>query len=224
LLWLRRPAISGCKGLIDIVLYSFQARELEGEWKPTGIGMRAYVIDWLTSLLWWAPLAALIMTSLGLVALKRRSNLPPWLARLTAPPFYLVSLPIATLVAGAEMLGLYCFVVLDLLLHSRVFWFMLYAQFSRAAMFGLVIPLPLFIVFFPNIPVLAFALMFILPIGFWAAIGVSGYLLWRTVWHEDHHQPSPSMARQHLRGLLLLLLFEWAHVLLVTFMFSLIVF
>ena len=165
--------------------------------------MRALIINWLTWLLWWAPLAALVVTSLGLVALKRRSKSPPWLARLTAPPFYLVSLPIATLVAGAEMLGLYCFVVLDLLLHSRVFWFMLYVQFSDAALVGLLIPLPKYLVFFPNIRELFFALMFILPIGFWAATGVSGYLLWRTVWHEDHHQPSPRMARQRLRGLLL---------------------
>jgi hypothetical protein len=183
--------------------------------------MRALIINWLTWMLWWAPLAALIVTSLGLVAMKRISNLPPRLARLTAPPFYLVSLPIATLVAGAEMLGLYCFVVLDLLLHYRTFWFMLHVRFSDAALFGLVIPLPQYFVFFPNIPVLALALMFILPIGFWATTGVSGYLLWRTVWHEDHHQPSPSMARQRLRGLLLLVLFESAHVLLVTFLLSL---
>src|SRR5689334_15673565 len=77
--------------------------------------MRALIIGWLMRSLWWAPLAALIVTSLGLVALKRMSNLPPWLARLIAPPFYLVSLPIATLTAGAGMLGLYLLVALDLL-------------------------------------------------------------------------------------------------------------
>jgi hypothetical protein len=44
------------------------------------------------------PLVALLLVSLGLVVLKRRSSLPAWLARLAAPPFYLVSLPIATLI------------------------------------------------------------------------------------------------------------------------------
>jgi hypothetical protein len=73
--------------------------------------MRALVIYWLIQLLRWAPLAALIAASLGLIALKRIADLPPWIARLTAPPFYLVSLPIATLVAGAEMLGLYSLMV-----------------------------------------------------------------------------------------------------------------
>ena len=183
--------------------------------------MRALIIDWLMWLLWWAPLAALIVTSLGLVALKRISNLSPWLARLTAPPFYLVSLPIATLIAGAGMLGLYSLVVLDLLLYYRTFWYLLYFDFVRAASFGLVIPLPPHLVEFPYLPDLLFALTFVLPMGFWAATGISGYLLWRTVWREDHHQPSSRMATQRLRGLLLLILFEWTHVLLVTFITSL---
>jgi hypothetical protein len=186
--------------------------------------MRAYVIDWLMRLLWWAPLAALIVTSLGLVALKRISNLPPWLARLTAPPFYLVSLPVATLIAGAGMLGLYCFVVLHLLLYSRAFWYILYFRFATAASVGLVIPLPEYLVHYPDLPELTFALTFVLPIGFWAATGVSGYLLWRTLWREDHHQPSSRMTRLRLRGLLLLILFEWAHVLLATFILSLMVY
>jgi len=186
--------------------------------------MRALVILWLVRFLWWTPLAALVVTSLGLVALKRISKLPPWLARLSAPPFYLVSLPIATLIAGAGMLGLYCLVVLDLLLYSRAFWDILYFRFAMASSVGLLIPLPKYLVFYPNLRELLFALTFILPIGFWAATGVSGYLLWRTVWREHHHQPSSRMTRLRLRGLLLLILFEWAHVLLVTFIFSLVVY
>jgi hypothetical protein len=59
---------------------------------------------------------ALLLVSLGLVVLKRRSNLPAWMARLTTPPFYLVSLPIATLIVGAEMLVLYSLVVMSSLL------------------------------------------------------------------------------------------------------------
>jgi hypothetical protein len=73
--------------------------------------MREIVIAQLMLLLCVAPLAALLLVSLGLAVLKRRSSLSPWMARLAAPPFYLVSLPIATLIAGAEMLELYSLIV-----------------------------------------------------------------------------------------------------------------
>jgi hypothetical protein len=36
--------------------------------------------------------------------LKRISGLPPWVRRLTIPPFYFVSLSIATLIIGMEVL------------------------------------------------------------------------------------------------------------------------
>ena len=128
--------------------------------------MRALIIDWLMWLLWWAPLAALIVTSLGLVALKRISNLSPWLARLTAPPFYLVSLPIATLIVGAEMLGLYSLVVLDLLLSYRIFWYLLSSIF-QSGLFVILLLLSRGVSAY--LPDLLFALTFVLPIGFWAA-------------------------------------------------------
>jgi hypothetical protein len=51
-----------------------------------------------------APLIALLLSSLGLIMLKRISGLPPWVRRLTIPPFYFVSLSIATLIIGMEVL------------------------------------------------------------------------------------------------------------------------
>jgi hypothetical protein len=71
---------------------------LSRELKPLSVpGMRVLVIAWLMLLLSFAPLAALLLVSLGLVVLKRRSGVSLWMARLAAPPFYPVSLPIATL-------------------------------------------------------------------------------------------------------------------------------
>ncbi len=49
------------------------------------------------------PLITLLLSSLGLIALKRISALPLWAERLAGPSFYFVSLPIATLIVGMEM-------------------------------------------------------------------------------------------------------------------------
>lgn len=57
----------------------------------------------ILELTYWTPLVALLLLSLGLIALKRISGLPPWAERMAAPPFYFVSLPIATLIVGMEM-------------------------------------------------------------------------------------------------------------------------
>jgi hypothetical protein len=169
--------------------------------------MRALVIYWLIELLRWAPLAALITASLGLVALKRIENLPPWIARLTAPPFYLVSLPIATLVAGAEMLGLYSLIVAHFsssgIFDGIVFQFfvtniMLVSYFAEFFDYRL----------WPGVESTAYIGSFV---GFWAATFVSAYLLWRTVWGEDH-QPSSRIARPLQRGLFLLIAFAWADI------------
>jgi hypothetical protein len=65
---------------------------------------------------YWAPLIVLLASSFGLVALKRFSRRPPWTERLVRPPFYFVSLPIATLLAGIEMLALSLLFVLSLLI------------------------------------------------------------------------------------------------------------
>ena len=57
----------------------------------------------ILELTYWTPLIMLLLSSLGLIALKRISGLPAWAQRLAAPPFYFVSLPIATLIVGMEM-------------------------------------------------------------------------------------------------------------------------
>ena len=57
----------------------------------------------LPELTYWTPLIALVLSSLGLIALKPISGLPPRAQRLATPPFYFVSLPIETLIAGMEM-------------------------------------------------------------------------------------------------------------------------
>ena len=170
--------------------------------------MRALVIYWLIQLLRWAPLAALILASLGLLALKRISNRPPWLARLTAPPFYLVSLPIATLVAGAEMLGVYSLIVAHFspsgIFDGIVFQF-LTANLALVDTFAEFFDYRLW----PGVESTTYIASFV---GFWAATFVSAYLLWRTVLGEDHH-----IARPLQRGLFLLIAFVWAAIYLATY-------
>jgi hypothetical protein len=154
------------------------------------------------------PLLALLLVSLWLVVLKRRSGLPAWQARLAAPPFYLVSLPIATLIVGAEMLGWYFLLLL---------WCLSLGPFLEVlSAFPFVIP-----------PWFAFPVLFdsgvYLPgiygslIGFWTATFVSGHLLWGTVWRENHHQTSSRIASRPLRALLLLICFAWAFFYLVSY-------
>lgn len=148
-----------------------------------------------------APLPALLLMSVGLVILKRR---PTWMARLAAPPFYLVSLPIATLIAGAAMLGLYFRLLLlgfsgsfffKLLLNSTPYYFFRYSVVTGH---------------YFHVLVGSF-------IGFWIATFVSGYLLWQAVWRQDDHPASSRVAGQRLRGLILLICFAWAFFYLVTY-------
>jgi hypothetical protein len=181
--------------------------------------MREIVIARLMLLLCVAPLAALLLVSLGLAVLKRRSSLSPWMARLAAPPFYLVSLPIATLVAGAEMLGLYSLLVYGLWSPQGIFWSLFFER-----IFNLLLGIYFAHLFLYN------HLWFVLEgpaiiaflVGFWVSTFGSGYLLWRTVWREDH-QSSSRIASQRLRGLFLLIGFAWSVIYLVTYIGTLMV-
>lgn len=99
----------------------------------------------LFRLSFFVPLVALLLGSLALVVLKWRSGSSRWLARLAVPPFYLVSLPIATLIVGAEMLGWYSLVVLDGLLSPYGFhWSVVFERFLNVALASFVVP-PLFL-------------------------------------------------------------------------------
>lgn len=166
----------------------------------------------LPPLLFCIPLAVLLLVSLSLVVLKRRSNLRPSLSRLAAPPFYLVSLPIATLIVGAEMLGGY-FLLLLLILYMglfpdilRVFPFFILPWYAFPFVFGSGLYLP---VVYGSL------------IAFWAAMFISGFLLWRTVWRENHHQPSSRVASRLLRTLLLFICFAWTFFYLVVYVHQL---
>jgi len=145
-----------------------------------------------------APLPAVLLISVGLIILKRR---PAWVSRLVAPPFYLVSLPIATLIAGAVMLGLY--VRLLSLGASADYHFFLNSYF--------------YYVFYPLLSGHYVHVLVGSFVGFWVAIFVSGYLLWQTVWRQHGYAASSRIVGQRLRGLLLLVCFAWAFVYLVAY-------
>jgi hypothetical protein len=182
--------------------------------------MRALIIPWLVRLLCVTPFVVLVAVSLGLVILKRRSGLSPWLTRLTAPPFYLVSLPIATLIVGAEMLGLYSLIALvDFLSPLQLSWSFVFESFLNVLLAGLTVS---FFFSDPSVDLVAPVILASL-VGFWAATLISGYLLWRTVRREDHRQPASCVAGQRLRGLLLLIAFAWAVIYLVTYIGTLLI-
>jgi hypothetical protein len=124
-----------------------------------------------------------------------------------------VSLPVATLIVGAEMLGLYSLLVYGLWSPHKFPWSLLFEFFLNL----------LLVIYFVSsfslgraYDLQGLALIAFL-IGFWAATFVSGYLLRRTVWREDHRQPALRVARQRLRGLFLLIAFAWALIYLVTY-------
>ena len=154
----------------------------------------------LPLLSFYVPLAAFLLVSLGLVVLRRRSNLLPWLSRLATPPFYLVSLPIATLIVGVEMLGWYVFLPLSIL-----------SQRPLSVVLGI---FPFLILPWQAFPSTFRSESYTLAvfgslIAFWVATLISGFLLWRTLWREDHHHASSRVASRFLRALLLFICFAW---------------
>lgn len=139
---------------------------------------------------------ALLLVPLALVVLKRRSNLPVWIARLTTPPFYLVSLPIATMIVGAEMLAFYSVLfVISVITSSDGFsWDYKFHLFFLN-------PVPAFYFYGRPAVIASF-------IAFWAAVLISGYLLAQTVLRDDHRSSS-RIAGRILQGSFLLLCFAW---------------
>ena len=152
----------------------------------------------------------LLLVSLALVVLKGRSNLPAWIDRLTTPPFYLVSLPIATLIVGVEMLALYSLFVISGLLSPYGFsWDYKFELFFLnpvpAALLALLLNS-----FFSVTPALFDRATIGFFLSFWVVTFVSGYLLWHTVLRDNLRQPHSHIAGRVLRGFLLLVCFAWA--------------
>jgi hypothetical protein len=138
------------------------------------------------------PLFVLFVSSLVIIALKRISRLPRWAARLAAPPFYFVSLPVATVIATSEIvawisLGLYLF----------------YGPYLSGAS-GREYAIILSTYFFVGQPLLT-----LLVGGSFAWMLVSICLLWRTLRQERGQGSVSKNAQQRLRALLLLLAFMW---------------
>jgi hypothetical protein len=158
----------------------------------------------LLELTYWLPLMALLLSSLGLIALKRMSGrLPPWVERLLAPPFYFVALSIASLVAGIEVLGWYA------LVSYANGW--LFQSYSYGWLTGIGILWLGAWVEFPVHPVevLLYGASFV---AFCAAQFVSGRLLWLTLWQGGKREFSSNKPKQHLRALFLLVVFAWTFV------------
>jgi hypothetical protein len=154
----------------------------------------------LIALAYWAPLVALLVLSLGLIALKRVSQLPPWVRRLVVPPFYVVSLPVAALLAGADMLSCMLWFVYQAFVNLLMGdWHLLLEDWRYVP--GLIL-LMLHAIFR-----MYRAKLFWSGICFAVALVISGRSLWRTLWHEHGRECSSSRTRHYLRALLLVLAF-----------------
>jgi len=144
----------------------------------------------ILELIYWAPLVALLVTSLGLVALKRVSGLPVWLQRVVTPRFYLVALPLATLLVGMEMLAWNVRTI-----HRITTFFggpeaILYFAYDLRDTF-------------PDHPVGTLLLVnsFMAP---FVVLIISGYMLWRVLGRRGEPERS-----RGLRALLAGLVFAW---------------
>jgi hypothetical protein len=143
-------------------------------------------------MIYWLPLVVLLVSSLGLVALRRVSGLPPWLERVAALPFYVISLPIATLLAGVEMLA----------------WTVVTIQAFGVSTLVLGFPIMVWLSF-PVDPAgtLVLANYILAP---FAVSFLSIYTLWRTIGRKGKFGHSSSLATRPLGASILSLLFVWA--------------
>jgi hypothetical protein len=178
--------------------------ELEPGDAQKGAQVTGYYTLLRDAIYWWVdsppalqfgvPLITFLSSSLLLVGLKRASGLPLWLQRVVAPPFYLISLPLATLIIGSELLASAAPGVHRLALMSTSFL--------------LFMPLSLLIwLLCEPLAALTGANLLIAP--FVVFVG-SGFMLWRTVGQEKERGPVLSEARQKHRAFLLPIVFAWA--------------
>jgi hypothetical protein len=169
----------------------------------------------ILELIAWAPLIALLLSSLGLIVLKRISGLPPWMRRLTVPPFYFVSLSIAMLTIGMEVLVLYVIILLGIFYMYHDLFDRYHSWLTFIYMGGetlLLVPaIGAMLAWSPALgESLTDTIAFVVFIAFWAAQFVSGRLLWRTRWRDDERESPSNKTMQHLRALFILFIFAWA--------------
>jgi hypothetical protein len=156
--------------------------------------------QFVCELMYWAPLVVLVLLSLGLIAMKRLPGLPLWAQRLTAPPFYFVSLPIATLLVLAGMVAWTA--VVSWLDRALLGWV------NNMLLLWMMLTMPLTPLREP--PARAFVVDGIFLVAFCATQVVSAYLLWRALGREDRRKRSLSKTGRYFRALLLLSAFAWA--------------
>jgi len=149
----------------------------------------------------WTPPIVLILLWLGLIAARSISRPLPWAGRLVAPPFHFVSLPIATLIAGMEML---IWVFHDL----SEFAGMIFDDRWRDAISFVLYLLMFALISFP------FASFVLVMLGYtlFAALAFSGAMLGIVLLHgDDWTGPASKKSRRLVAmGLLAAFLWTWA--------------
>jgi hypothetical protein len=145
-------------------------------------------------LAYWTPLVTLLLLSLGLIALERITGLSPWAKRLIWPPFYFISLPVATLVVGMEMLT----------------WIVRFFLSGPPDVDSLTLFLGNLYVFL--LMLAAFPLLAILGYGLFAALVFSGLTLGRVFLDEEDWKCPALETKRRLTAIVLLAAFVWAWV------------
>ncbi len=146
-------------------------------------------------LAYWTPLVTLLLLSLGFIALERITRPPPWAKRLVAPPFYFISLPLATLVVGMEMLigVIHFFLSGPLDIDS---WRLLFVGNLFFLLFMLA-----------TSPVLTILVLVIFGYGLFAALVFSGLMLGRVFLDEEDWKCPVMETKRHLTAIILLVAF-----------------
>jgi hypothetical protein len=158
----------------------------------------------IIKLTYWTPLIAFVLSSLGLIALRWIPGLPPWAQRLSASPFYFVSLPFATLVVGLEMfvwMVAYVFELKELYAVDRSLEIILLI-WRGFGCFLQVFPVAI------SLFISSFLVFCVLPF-------VSARMLWRALRQQGERKYSSNGAR-HFGVLLLLFVFAWTFLVMTT--------
>lgn len=158
-----------------------------------------FIRELILKLAYWTPLIALLVSSLGLIALKRLSGRAPWARRLAAPAFYFISLPIATLLVTIELLAW----MVD------YFGTMMFLDWKISRVVGSVDLLSGFWLADREAPFETFVLG-VFVIVLLVAIAASCQVLKWALSHQDWSANPPGKAKNRVKAALLLFVFLWA--------------
>jgi hypothetical protein len=149
----------------------------------------------ILELAYWLPLVALVLVSLGLVALKWMPSVPLWAERLISCPFYLISFPVVTLLMGAE--------IFLSVVHLLVSWFFGVAPSQWLDVITILV--------LGNLLMWTKDTLVVLASGGMVCVALVGsiHVLRRELWGADHEGGVTNRSKPWLMGVALAIAFFW---------------